>query len=50
MNIAYEALNIDEDLDLPGVRCSSQMNITKYADKATMHEDPKISIYVCNIK
>jgi hypothetical protein len=50
MNIAYESLNIDEDLDLPGVRCSTKMNITKYADKATMNEDPRVRIYSCTIK
>ncbi len=50
MNIAYESLNVDEDLWLPGVRCSSQMDITKFSDKATMHDSPKISIYTCSIK
>jgi len=49
-NVAYEAMNINDDLWLPGVRCSSQMNITKFADKETIHEDPKISIFTCNIK
>ncbi len=50
MNIAYESLNVDEGLDLPGVRCSSQMNITKFSDKATMHDDPKVSVFTCTIK
>jgi len=50
MNIAYEALNVDEDLDLPGVRCSTQMNVTKFADKATMTDSPKIKIFSCSIK
>ncbi|MFA6256501.1 MAG: hypothetical protein WC606_04960, partial [Candidatus Absconditabacterales bacterium] len=50
MNIAYEALNVDEDLDLPGVRCSTQMNVTKFSDKATMRDAPKIRIYSCVIK
>jgi hypothetical protein len=50
MNIAYESLNVDESLDLPGVRCSSQMNITKFSDKATMHDDPKVSVFTCTIK
>ena len=50
MNIAYEALNIDEDLGLPGVRCSTQMNITKFSDKATMSTNPKIKIFSCTIK
>ncbi|MEI6119219.1 MAG: hypothetical protein WCP92_08740 [bacterium] len=49
-NIAYEALNVDEGLDLPGVRCSTQMNITKFADKATMTDNPKIRIFSCTIK
>ena len=49
-NIAYEALNVDEGLDLPGVRCSSQMNVTKFADKATMTTDPKVKIFSCSIK
>ena len=50
MNIAYEALNVDESLDLPGVRCSTQMNITKFADKATMSDNPKVKIFSCTIK
>jgi hypothetical protein len=50
MNIAYESLNVDAGLDLPGVRCSSQMNITKFSDKLTMHDNPKISIFTCSIK
>ncbi|MEI7918843.1 MAG: hypothetical protein WCH65_01130 [bacterium] len=49
-NLAYEALNVDEDLDLPGVRCSTLMNITKYADKATMRDAPKVKIFSCTIK
>lgn len=49
-NIAYEAINVDEDLDLPGVRCSTQMNVTKFSDKATMSIDPKVKIYSCSIK
>jgi len=49
-NIAYEAVNISDDLGLPGVRCTSQMNITKFADKETMHEDPKVSVFVCTVK
>lgn len=50
MNIAYEAINVDESLDLPGVRCSSQMNITKFSDKATLTDNPKIRIFTCTIK
>lgn len=50
MNIAYTAINVDEDLDLPGVRCFSQMNVTKYADKATMNENPKVKIFTCTIQ
>lgn len=49
-NLAYEALNVDEDLDLPGVRCSTLMNITKYADKATMRDTPKVKVFSCSIK
>ena len=50
MNIAYESVNIDEDLDLPGVRCSTKMNVTKFSDKATMSDDPRVRIYSCTIK
>ncbi|HMS90977.1 MAG TPA: hypothetical protein PKC87_02060 [Candidatus Absconditabacterales bacterium] len=50
MNIAYEAINVDESLDLPGVRCSTQMNVTKFSDKATMSDSPKIKIFSCTIK
>lgn len=50
MNIAYESMNVDENLDLPGVRCSTKMNITKFADKATMNDDPKVRIFSCSIK
>lgn len=49
-NITYESLNVDESLDLPGVRCSAQMDVTKYADKATLHDAPMVSIYTCSIK
>lgn len=50
MNIAYEAINVDEDLGLPGVRCSTQMNVTKFSDKATMTDSPKVRIFSCTIK
>jgi len=50
MNIAYESKNIDENLDLPGVRCSTQMSITKYSDKATVSDNPKVRIFSCTIK
>ena len=49
-NIAYEAINVDESLDLPGVRCSTQMNVTKFSDKATMTDSPKVRIFTCTIK
>ena len=50
MNIAYEAINVDEGLDLPGVRCSTQMNVTKFSEKATLSDSPKIKIFTCTIK
>jgi len=50
MNIAYESVNIDEDLDLPGVRCSTKMNVTKFSDKATMSDDSRVRIFSCTIK
>jgi len=49
-NIAYESFNVNEDLDLSGVRCSTKMNVTKFADKATMNDDPKVRIFSCSIK
>lgn len=49
-NISYESVNVDDTLDLPGVRCSAQMDVTKYADKATLHDDPKVKIFTCSIK
>ncbi len=49
-NIAYAAINVNDDLGLPGVRCSSQMNVTRFADKDTLHDDPKVSIFLCNIQ
>lgn len=49
-NIAYEALNVDETLDLPGVRCPTQMNVTKFADKVTMNDNPKVRVFTCSIK
>lgn len=49
MNIAYEAANVDINLGLPGVRCSTQMNVTKFSDKATLGDNPKIKIFSCTI-
>ncbi len=49
-NIAYEALNVDESLDLPGVRCSTQMNVVKYSDKDLLNDAPTVKIFVCTIK
>ncbi|MFA7298124.1 MAG: hypothetical protein WC010_00555 [Candidatus Absconditabacterales bacterium] len=49
-NIAYEAINVDDSLDLPGVRCSTQMNVTKFSDKATLTDDPRVKIFTCTIK
>jgi len=50
MNIAYEAINVDESLDLSGVRCSTQMNVTKFSDKASLTDNPKIKIFSCTVK
>ena len=49
-NIAYETMNIDEGLDLPGVRCSTQMSVVKFSDKAMLSQDPKVKIFTCSIK
>jgi len=49
-NIAYEALNVDESLDLPGVRCSTQMNVIKYSDKDMLNDSPTVKIFTCSIK
>ena len=49
-NIAYEATNVDEDLGLPGVRCSSQMNVTKFSEKASLTDSPKVKVFTCSIK
>lgn len=49
-NITYESLNVDESLDLPDVRCSAQMDVTKFSDKASLHDDPKVRIFTCSIK
>jgi hypothetical protein len=49
-NIAYDSSNVDEDLGLPGVRCSTQMNVIKYSDKANLDVSPTIKVFTCNIK
>lgn len=49
-NISYESIHVDENLDLPGVRCSTRMDVIKYSDKAMIHDSPAVSIYLCNIK
>lgn len=49
-NIAYEAINVDESLDLPGVRCSTQMNVIKYSDKDMLNDNPTVKIFTCSIK
>lgn len=49
-NIAYESVNVDETLDLPGVRCSVRMDVIKYSDKDMLHDMPAVSIYTCSIK
>jgi hypothetical protein len=49
-NISYEAINVDDDLWLPGVHCSTQMNVTKYSDEATLSDNPKVKIFSCTIK
>lgn len=49
-NIAYDSSNVDEDLGLPGVRCSTQMNVIKYSDKANLDVSPTVKVFSCNIK
>ncbi len=49
-NISYESIPTDTSLGLPGVRCTTQMNVIKYADKALLHEQPTVSIYTCSFK
>lgn len=49
-NLSYDSVAVDEDLWLAGVRCSTQLNVTKFSDEATLDDSPAVKIFVCTIK
>jgi len=49
-NISYSSVNVDEDLGMVWVHCSSQMNIVSYANKDMVELTPAVKIYECTLK
>ncbi len=49
-NISYAGVTLDEDFDISGLRCSSQMNVIKFSDKALLNTNPTVKIFECTAK
>ena len=49
-NISYAGVTLNEDFDISGLRCSSQMNVIKFSDKALLSTNPTIKIFECTAK
>ena len=49
-NISYAGVTLNEDFDISGLRCSSQINVIKYSDKALLNTNPTVKIFECTAK
>lgn len=49
-NISYAGATLDEDFEISGLKCSSQMNVIKYSDKALLATNPTVKIFECTAK
>lgn len=49
-NLSYAGVDLDDDLTMPGIRCSFQMNIVSFPNKVLLQTNPSIKIYECTVK
>lgn len=49
-NLSYAWVDLDDDLTMPGIRCSFQMNIVSFPNKPLLQTSPAIKIYECTVK
>ncbi len=49
-NLSYAGVDLDDDLTMPGIRCSFQMNIVSFPNKPLLQTNPSIKIYECTVK
>lgn len=49
-NLSYAWVDLDDDLTMPGIRCSFQMNIVSFPNKPLLQTNPAIKIYECTVK
>ena len=49
-NISYAGVTLNEDFDISGLRCSSQINVIKFSDKALLATNPTVKIFECTAK
>lgn len=49
-NLSYAWVDLDDDLTVPGIRCSFQMNIVSFPNKPLLQTNPSVKIYECTVK
>ncbi len=49
-NISYASVSLNPDFTIVGVKCSSQINVIKYADEANLATTPTLKIFECTAK
>ena len=49
-NISYAGVTLNEDFDISGLRCSSQINVIKYSDEAQLATNPTVKVFECTAK
>lgn len=49
-NISYAGVALNEDFNISGLRCSAQMNVIKFSDKALLATNPTVKIFECTAK
>jgi len=49
-NISYAGVTLNPDFTIAGLKCTSQMNVIKYADEAMLDTSPTVKIFECTAK
>ncbi len=49
-NISYASVPLNEDFDIDNLRCSAQINVIKFSDKALLSTNPTVKIFECTAK
>ena len=49
-NISYAGATFSQDFEAAGLKCSAQMNVIKFSDKALLATNPTVKIFECTAK